>query len=114
MKISVKEQVGPNCLTIDDGEIIYQLLHGPLMAGEDVELDFGGVEVIASPFFNASVGQLLRDIPEHDLRARLHFEGLSIAGTHVLGRVIANSAEYYSNPDMRRTIDEILDGGGND
>ncbi|MBD2542537.1 STAS-like domain-containing protein [Planktothricoides sp. FACHB-1370] len=30
--------------------------------GRPVELDFAGVEIFASPFFNFAIGQLLRDI----------------------------------------------------
>lgn len=111
MKLRVVDQVGPNCLTIADGQSIYEAVRAQLLEGGSVELDFDGVEVIASPFFNAAVGQLLSEIPERELRGRLSFAFLSDVGVHVLERVIANAAQYYSKPDMQRAIDEILNGG---
>ena len=108
--MKVVDLVGPHCLTMDDGEIVYRLLDAALASGDALELDFDGVAMVASPFFNAAVGQLLAKLSEGDLRARLRIEGLSDAGAHVLERVITNSGEYYSNPDMQKSIDRILEG----
>ena len=59
MHINVKELVGENAMTLGDGEAIYARIHDPLIQGETVELDFDGVQLFASPFFNAGIGRLL-------------------------------------------------------
>ncbi|MDF5723445.1 MAG: STAS-like domain-containing protein [Rhizonema sp. PD37] len=41
------------------------------MANIPVELDFGEVDIFASPFFNFAIGQLLRDIKSKDLNRLL-------------------------------------------
>ena len=47
-------------MTLEDGEAVYRQIHDPLVHGETVELDFDGVNIFASPFFNAGIGRLRR------------------------------------------------------
>lgn len=109
MHINVKELVGENAMTLDDGEAIYARIHDPLTQGETVELDFDGVQVFASPFFNAGIGRLLGDLTAETLNARLKFDHLSDFGTRVLRRVIENAKDYYAAPaDQRSAIDRIM------
>ena len=109
MRVKVRELVGENAMTQDDGKAIYRMIHDPLLQGETVELDFEGVDVFASPFFNASVGRLLEDLERDALNARLRFEHLSDFGERVLCRVIENAEEYYAaSPEQRRAMDRIV------
>jgi hypothetical protein len=109
MLIKVKELVGENAMTLDDGQAIFDRIHAPLIQGETVALDFEGVEVFASPFFNAGVGRLLADLSPQALNARLKIEHLSGFGSRVLRRVIDNAKEYYaSSPEHRQAIDRIV------
>jgi len=107
--IAVKELVGENAMTLDDGEAIYRQIHDPLTRGEIVELDFDGVEIFASPFFNAGIGRLLDDLQPDILNTRLIFQHMSALGDGVLRRVIANAKEYYAaSPEHRQAIDRIV------
>lgn len=109
MHINVKELVGENAMTLDDGEVIYARIHDPLTRGETVELDFDGVQVFASPFFNAGVGRLLGELTADTLNTHLKFEHLSGFGNRVLRRVIENAKDYYATPaDQRNAIDRIV------
>ncbi|MHB0917330.1 MAG: STAS-like domain-containing protein [Thiobacillus sp.] len=109
MYIKVKELVGENAMTLDDGEAIYAYIHDPLTQGEKVDLDFEGVKVFASPFFNAGIGRLLGELSTDTLNARLKFDHLSDFGARVLRRVIENAKDYYAAPaDQRSAIDRIV------
>jgi len=109
MQINVKELVGENAMTLDDGDVIYARIHDPLTQGETVELDFDGVQVFASPFFNAGIGRLLGELTTETLNSRLKFDHLSDFGARVLRRVIENAKDYYAAPaDQRRAIDRIV------
>lgn len=109
MHIKVKELVGENAMTLDDGEVIYARIHDPLTQGETVELDFDGVQVFASPFFNAGVGRLVGELTADALNTRLKFDHLSDFGARILRRVIENAKDYYTAPaDQRRAIDRIV------
>ena len=109
MHINVKGLVGENAMTLDDGDAIYARIHDPLTKGETVELDFDGVQVFASPFFNAGIGRLLGELTTDTLNAHLKFEHLSDFGARVLRRVIENAKDYYAAPaDQQRAIDRIV------
>ena len=51
-----------------------------LVADREVTLDFDGVSVFASPFLNAAIGQLLKDVRPEDLNRLLRIEKLNPTG----------------------------------
>ena len=108
MKTLVHDIIGENCITIDDGQKIYNTIHPELAAGRPVELDFDRVEIFASPFFNAAIGQLLKDIEPDALNRLLAFFGLNSNGQNVMKKVIENSKRYYHNPELRKNLDDIF------
>lgn len=95
MKILAKEIVGENAISMQSGRNLYDRFSGTLLNGEDVELDFEGVNLFASPFFNASVGLLLKDIDVKTLQEKLKIVNLSNVGKQLLNHVIANAIKYY-------------------
>jgi len=107
-KWNILQVVGENGLTIEDGEKVYKLIHPELLAGREVELDFSGVNVFASPFFNAAFGRLLKDLTPETLNRLLKITHLTPVGRDTLKLVIKNSAQYYHDPAVRRALDEIL------
>ena len=109
MKYDIHELIGANAITLDDGQRVFDLIHPHLAAGRAVELDFTRVAVYASPFFNAALGQLLRDFKPEDLNRQLRLEGLNPVGRDVAKRVIENSKQYYSSEDYRRAQHEVLE-----
>lgn len=108
MKLSVQNLVGEYCLTFEDGETVFNLIHSELSARRTVELDFIGVNVFASPFFNGAIGRLLKDIPPEVLNQFLVITNLSPTGQAVLVRVIENSKQYHFDEKARQAIDDIL------
>jgi hypothetical protein len=59
IRIIVKEVIGGECcITIDDGEKIYDLIYDALSNKQSVTLDFTNIEIYAAPFFNAAIGRL--------------------------------------------------------
>ncbi len=108
MRISIKDKIGPRCIIKEDGQKVYDAIHGKLRNGETVTLDFAGERQFASPFFNFAIGQLLQDITEDDLRRLLKIENLNETGSLVVERVIENAAKYHGDKDYRKIVDEIL------
>ena len=43
MKILIHESVGEDAITLDDGQGVHERIKPELLAGREVELDFGGV-----------------------------------------------------------------------
>ncbi|MEG4629799.1 STAS-like domain-containing protein [Microcoleus sp. AR_TQ3_B6] len=101
--------IGKTCMTPDDGMKVYELTYPELRAEHAVELDFAGVEIFASPFFNFAIGQLLRDISPDTLNRLLKFSHLNSVGNQILKQVIKNSKRYYAADDAtRNAINEIV------
>ncbi|PHS72915.1 MAG: hypothetical protein COB22_03235 [Cycloclasticus sp.] len=96
MKIIVEEVVGSNAISMQSGRNLYEKIHAPLIASEHVELDFSGVELFASPFFNASIGLLLQDIKLENLQRDMNIINLSTFGRQLLNLVIENAIKYYA------------------
>ena len=109
MRVSIKDKIGPRCIIMEDGQKVYDAIHGALKNGETITLDFRGVSQFASPFFNFAIGQLLKDITEGELRRLLLFEGLNETGRMVVERVIENAVNYHGDKDYRKIVDDILE-----
>lgn len=109
MKYAIAVRIGgPNCITADDGQKIYDLIHPPLSEGQDVELDFTGVRIVASPFLNAAIGQLLKDIKPDILNTHLRFTELPMTTRPILARVIENAKNYYGNEVVQKAVEDAL------
>lgn len=108
MIISIHDQAGRYALTLQDGQQIYERIHPELAGGERVVLDFAGVDIFAAPFFNAAIGQLLRDFHREDLDSLLEIRNLSPDGHAVLRRVIANATHYYAEGTDRERLGDIV------
>ncbi len=106
--MKIKDFIGQRCITSEDGQRVYVEICPKLKAAEDVQLDFDGVTIFASPFFNFAIGQLYRDISGEVLQKHLKAENLSSNGTMILNRVIKNSKVYYENPEHRKAVDEAM------
>ncbi len=100
--------IGENCMTIDDGQQIYNIIHPELAAGRFVELDFDRVEIFGTPFFNTAIGQLLKDIEPDDLNRLLLISSLNLNGQTTMRRAIAEGKRYYREKGMRKIIDDIF------
>jgi hypothetical protein len=116
MKIEVAALFGENCITAEDGRALHGRISdalATLQKGERVEVDFANTAVFSSPFFNAAVGELLRDHEPVELNAKVALLGLSADGYALVERVIKNAREYFSNPRVRKTVDELtsMDSG---
>jgi hypothetical protein len=107
LRIPIEPIVGENCVTQTQGKTIHERIHGPLQSGQHVELDFAGVKVFSSPFFNASIGLLLKDIEASRLNELLRVEHLSAVGRELLRHVIDHSKEYYGSAAAREALDRI-------
>ena len=108
LEIRVLDMVGEFAITPGDGQQVYDRIRPELREGHAVLLDFTGVRVVASPFLNMAVGQLLEDEPYGDIPDRIEMTGLSPHDTNLFERVIANARDYYGNPVARRAIDRAI------
>lgn len=111
MLIRVRDVVGENCITSDDGNKVYLRMRHDIYCGYKVTLDFTDVKTIAAPFLNASVGQLLKDVPAQTVYDNLKFIShppLSPLLENVVDSVIKHSDRYYNDDRYRKALNTIL------
>lgn len=104
-KYLVHEIVGEYAMTLEDGQQTYDRVFPDLKEGSTVELDFERVCYFASPFFNAAIGQLLREFSSAELNQQLSIVNLSPVGRNALKRVIENSK---SPKETQKLVDEVI------
>ncbi len=110
MRIVVRDLIGfDDAITAEDGQKVYDLIYPELSAGKPVQLDFAGIEAFASPFFNAAIGQLLRDLEPDDLNRLLKVENIRPVGDQTIRLVIKNAYRYFRDPGYRKALDEVLE-----
>ena len=109
VRYKIEDLVGDLGITLEDGQKLFDQIHPDLASGKAVELDFRGVRVFASPFFNTGIGQLMRDLSPLEVRRRVKFTNLMTAGRNVLERVLENSSEFYQNEASREALAAVLD-----
>jgi STAS-like domain of unknown function (DUF4325) len=109
MRYEVHDITGWPAIAPSSGEKLYAQISPLLIAGQDVELDFKGVEVFATVFFNIAIGNLLKDVLIDNLKRQLKITNLNEAGQKILERVIENSNRYYTEPSYRNAVDIVME-----
>ncbi len=107
-KIKVFDLVGKNAISMSSGEKLFNEIGRHLKRSEIVLLDFEGVELFASPFFNASIGLTLKDISIDELKTKIQIENLNRIGLDLLNLVIDNAIKFYSDGKVvENAIDSV-------
>lgn len=97
--VQIFKLVGKNAISLQSGTILYETINKRVLNGEKVILDFSKVELFASPFFNASIGLLLKDISLEQLLSTLEINELNSVGKRLLNHVISNALNFYGEAD---------------
>lgn len=108
MRVSVRDIASEYPMTLDEGAIVYERIAPALKSGQEVVLDFAGVEVFGTPFFNAAIGELTRDLTVEEVNRLLHLENLSPLGHQTIQIVLEDAREYYTDPACRAAVDAVI------
>ena len=108
MNIKIREQFGRACVDYEEGELLYQLIQPAVQAGDPLHLDFEGVDLFASPYFNASLARLVLAFPDKDLNSLLHISNILPVGWETAKRSIDNAKDFVRHPERQQELDEVL------
>jgi|TARA_R110002126_G_scaffold195957_3_gene343856 hypothetical protein len=103
--IKVFNIVGKNAISIQAGRKLHHELENDILKGNKIELNFQEVEVFASPFFNSSIGVLLKDRSIDELLSLLTIINLEGTGKDLLNHVITNALRFY---DSSQSVTQVL------
>jgi STAS-like domain of unknown function (DUF4325) len=109
MTLKIIEIAGAFALSSNCGQQLYDLIFPLLKASKSVELDFSGVNVVASAFFNVAIGQLLQDFDSDDLNRRLTIVNINPNAESVLRHVLANAKRYYADTKYQAAVDSTME-----
>ena len=109
MHLKVYDITGEYAIAADNGQEICDRILPLLQDNQAVELDFGGVNVFASAFFNVAIGQLLKHLSPDTLNQLLNISNLNATGSELLATIIANAKEYYSNQQYQAAVDTVIE-----
>ncbi len=110
MRIQLIGTIGPECVSLDQGEKVYRLLLGELKERKTVEVDFQGVQTLFSPFLMGCLGKLLGHFEKEVLMQRLAF--CNISSDHLktinefIDRAEARSTEQGDLQTMKEFFEE--------
>tara|TARA_B110000211_G_scaffold234241_1_gene303074 strand:- start:8146 stop:8502 length:357 start_codon:yes stop_codon:yes gene_type:complete len=113
--IKVIDLVGKNAISMQSGTKLYEKIFPKLAKKEKIELSFEGVSLYASPFFNASIGLLLKDISIDELMSNMKIIEINDIGRDLLNDVIQNALTFYGEQSsITEILDQASDKKGND
>lgn len=82
-------------VTYEQAKPCYEKIKEELLNNEIVILDFVGLNIISSPFLNGSIGLLLKDYSEEEIKKRIVFKNIPTGFNNVLEIVINNASKFY-------------------
>lgn len=107
MKFEVFPIFGAICTTFKSGQSLYEVIIQNLKVNEKVELDFSGVRIVASPFFNGAIGQLYNDFSQDELNQNLIISNLVETGQEIIER-IKDNAVLLKDKEAQKALDDAL------
>ena len=95
-KLVVKDIVGPYCGTYAQGAKLSRVISPLLKACPKIELDFQGVGLTSSSFFNGAIINLLPELTDGDGKLRIVFCNLTPRDNFILQHTL-KAAKHRDN-----------------
>lgn len=101
---------GPHCVTVEDGQQLFDRTISILKSGGKICLDFDGVLTVTSSFLNASVGRLVGRLGPQDFDRLVAWQNLDQNDSDLLKLVIRNAREHFEKPENAQRIEDNIVG----
>lgn len=96
-KIIMIRDVAPIAMTEDAGLALRKKMQEALDNGNQVVLDFDGIELFATPFFNSSVGYFVLQYSPDKFGERIQVKNLSELGNQTYEHSYQNAVSVFEN-----------------
>lgn len=97
MYINISKEINKNAVSMESGSVLYTIIFNEMQQNDKkIVIDFGDLNLIASPFFNASISYLLKDYSIQDVLKRLELVNLPDYARKILNVSIQNALEHYN------------------
>ena len=110
MKINLVDAVSENCFSIDDGQILFDLIFPELKERRSVEIDFNGVKSVLTPFLHSSIGKLMESYAKETVMEKLVFCNISQEQlkqvNNYINRIDQEQLQSSSRDSLRELFEE--------
>ena len=108
IRVALEKIIGENCVSIDDGEKVLQLLRPELLKGVSVEVDFKGVNLLLTPFLNACFGKILEQFGREVTMTHVSMRNISNEFLQRVNQFINRKDEEYTRSNEKEMLEEIF------
>ena len=109
LRVLLEKKVGKNCVSLDDGAKVLQLISPELSKGSTVEVDFKGVNLVLTPFLNACFGKLLERFGKEMTMTHVIIKNVSDEFLHRINLFIDQKDAEFTERIERKIIQEMFD-----
>lgn len=100
--IKIRDYVASNrALTLDEGDAVRNVIEPFLKDGKAVDLDFNGIEDVATAFLNTAIGRLYGEFPQSAIRRLLTVSALNTGAQRSLEKVLENAQRFYGHAEPK-------------
>lgn len=110
MKIIKINTLVNSCMSARGGKMLRGLLEREFDISDNIILDFEGIVLFASPFFNISIGYIIKKYGIDLFNRKVEFINISQLGINTIEQVKNNTLKYQDNPEE---ISKIVDNTEN-
>lgn len=84
-------------MTEDAGLRLRKEMSEPIQNGQHIVLDFEGIELFATPFFNSSIGYFVMTLSPEKFKEQVQVINLTDLGLETYGHSYQNAVSVYEN-----------------
>ena len=109
--VNIKDKIqSPSALTREQGNIIYNCIVSILENGKGVQLDFGEIESLITPFLNVAIGKLYEKYDSPKLQECLKPINVPSGKASSFNLVIENAKKYYKDRSkFEKIVKDVID-----
>lgn len=108
IEIHIRKLIGENCISYEDASILYNEIFPLIKENKQITLNFSETNVISSPFFNGSLGKLLKDFQRNELRELIQLVHLPSYAAQTLKIVLDNAELFYNDKNDNEKLNQVL------
>ena len=90
---------GSKCISVDDGQNMYNRIAPLIREGYKVVLSFDRVKYLIPAFFNTAVGKLYEEFTEEEVNEKVVFQDLPTGWDEIHRHLMERAKDYYENPE---------------
>ncbi|MCU8035032.1 MULTISPECIES: STAS-like domain-containing protein [unclassified Shewanella] len=102
MDILVADVIGKTAISRESGKKVKDVIDTVVSSDEHICLNFEGISIYASPFFNEAVATYLGDMDVKKMKEKFSFINLTDVGRRLLNQVIHNAIEFYAKSEAEQ------------